>query len=57
MHIEEWHKFQFEKLASLPKGKLKLLFGLKLKMPDPVPESALEPSENQIRASSGDCIY
>ena len=53
MHIEEWHKFQFEKLANLPRGKLKLLLGLRPKMLDPVPELALEPSVNQIRASSG----
>jgi hypothetical protein len=32
------------------KGKLKLLFGLKPKIPDPVPEAALELSVNQIRA-------
>jgi hypothetical protein len=53
MHIVEWHIFRFEKLANLPKGKLILLFDLKRKIPDPVPELALEPSVNQIRASSG----
>jgi hypothetical protein len=40
-------------VANLPKGKLKLLFGLKPKTPDPVPESALDPSVNQVRAPSG----
>jgi hypothetical protein len=53
MHFVKWHIFQFEKLAYLPKGKHKLLFGLRPKIPAPVPESALDPSVNQIRASSG----
>jgi hypothetical protein len=39
-------------VANLPSRKLKLLFGLKPKIPDTVPELALEPSVNQIRASS-----
>jgi hypothetical protein len=40
-------------MANLPKRKIKLLFGLMPKIPDPVPELALEPSVNQIRASPG----
>jgi hypothetical protein len=50
MHIIKLHIFKFEKLANLPKEKLKLMFGLKPKFPDPVPELALEPSVNHIRA-------
>jgi len=41
----------WKSVANLLSGKLKLLFGLKPKMPDPVPELALELSVNQIRAS------
>jgi hypothetical protein len=33
--------------------KFKLLFGLRPRMPDPVPESALEPSVYQITVCSG----
>jgi hypothetical protein len=40
-------------MANLLKGKIKLLFGLMPKIPDPVPELPLEPSVNQIGASSG----
>jgi hypothetical protein len=40
-------------VANLPKRELKLLFGLKPQITDPVPKSALEPSLYQIRASSG----
>jgi hypothetical protein len=39
-------------VANLPKGKLKVPFGYKPKIPDPVPDSALEPSVNQIKSSS-----
>jgi len=35
-------------VANLPIGKLKFLFGLMTKIPDP--ELALDPSVNQIRA-------
>ena len=37
-------------MANLPRGKLKFLLGLRPKMPDPVPELALEPSVNQIQS-------
>jgi len=39
MQIVEWHILWFLKtVANLPKGNLKLLFGLKPKIPDPVTE-------------------
>jgi hypothetical protein len=40
-------------VANLPREKLQLLSGLMPWIPDPVPESALDPSVNQIRASAG----
>jgi hypothetical protein len=43
--------FSLKNHGNLPKGKLKLSFGLMPKIPDPVPESALELSVNQIRTS------
>jgi len=46
MHIEELHILRFKNRGKLPKGKIKLLSGLMPKIPDPVPELALEPSVN-----------
>jgi hypothetical protein len=40
-------------VANLPKEKHKLLFGLTLKIPDPVPKGILDPSVNQIKESLG----
>jgi hypothetical protein len=45
--------FNLKTVANLPKEKLKIPVGLKPKIPDPVPELALEPSVYQIRAPSG----
>jgi hypothetical protein len=53
MHIGEWHIFKFERLENLNKEQIKLQFGLKPQMPDPVPEFALEPSVHHIRICSG----
>jgi len=52
MHIVGWHRFQFERLANLPNGKLKLLFGL-MKNASPCPRVRLrtvnEPDQSILR--------
>ena len=52
MHVIEWHIFQFEKLENLSTRKLKLLFGLRPKMPDRPrvsPRAVSEPDQSILR--------